>query len=162
MNPAPDELFKDHPDAMSETDELDGLQLVKVSGPTFTGYMLVISDPSRVSLGVSQRILNPVKSGLGWEHSYGEQLKSMATRYGAVAAINGGAFYDPNGKGNGGRPEGALCYNGELLYWGPEEDAKDAYEAEVAKINALMRAANSTRIRPWRHTPSLRIRRIKR
>lgn len=155
VNPAPDELFKDHPDAMSETDELDGLQLVKVSGPTFTGYMLVISDPSRVSLGVSQRILNTVKSGLGWEHSYGEQLKSMATRYGAVAAINGGAFYDPNGKGNGGRPEGALCYNGELLYWGPEEDAKDAYEAEVAKINALIESGELDPDSPMAAYPEL-------
>jgi exopolysaccharide biosynthesis protein len=60
----------------------------------------------------------------------------MSSNYSALAAINGGSFYDPDGKGNGGRPEGALCSEGKLLYWGPEEDAKDAYEAKIAEINA--------------------------
>lgn len=130
--PAPDELFADHPDAMSETDGLDGLQLVRVSGSTFTGYMLVISDPSRVSLCVSYSILHGYQNG--WDQTYGEQLRSMVKRNGAVAAINGGAFYDPNGQGNGGRPDGALCVDGNLLYWGPEIESAEAYEAEVERI----------------------------
>jgi exopolysaccharide biosynthesis protein len=133
---APDELFKDDPNAMHETDGLDGLQLVKVSGSTFTGYMLVISDPSRVRLCVSQSILYAANSGLPWDKAYGEKLASMASRSGALAAINGGAFYDPEGKGNGGQPKGALCYDGKLLYWGPEEEAKAAYAAAVADIDA--------------------------
>lgn len=130
--PAPDELFADHPDAMTETDGIDGLQLVRVSGPTFTGYMLVISDPSRVSLCVSYSILHGYQNG--WDHTYGEQLRSMAKRNNAIAAINGGAFYDPNGQGNGGRPDGALCVDGNLLYWGPEIESAEAYEAEAERI----------------------------
>ena len=124
---APDELFANHPDAMHETDGLDGLQLVKVSGTSFTGYMLVISDPSRVHLGVSISIMNNYK--FGWNNSYGEQLRSMVSRTGAVAAINGGAFYDPDGQGNGGRPDGALCVDGNLLYWGPEVENDEAEES---------------------------------
>ncbi len=148
--PAPDELYADHPDAMPETDGLDGLQLVKVSGNTFTGYMLVISDPSRVSLCVSYSIL--VNYTGGWNNTYGEQLRSMAKRNGAVAAINGGAFYDPDGKGNGGRPDGALCVEGKLIYWGPEIESAEECEAERERIRMAIEngelAADSPEAQP--------------
>ncbi len=148
--PAPDELYADHPDAMPETDGLDGLQLVKVSGNTFTGYMLVISDPSRVSLCVSYSIL--VNYTGGWNNTYGEQLRSMAKRNGAVAAINGGAFYDPDGKGNGGRPDGALCVEGKLIYWGPEIESAEECETERERIRLAIEngelAADSPEAQP--------------
>ncbi|MCI5811212.1 MAG: phosphodiester glycosidase family protein [Clostridiales bacterium] len=152
--PAPDELFADHPDAMHETDGLDGLQLVKVSGKTFTGYMLVISDPSRVSLCVSYSILHGYQKG--WDATYGEQLRSMVKRNGAVAAINGGAFYDPNGKGNGGRPDGALCVEGDLIYWGPEIESAEAYEAEKERIRQAVEAGEIAPDSPEAQIPEMR------
>ncbi len=135
---APDELFKDHPDAMPESDDYEGIQLVKVNGPTFTGYMLIISDPSRVRLSVSRSIIYTANGNRDWTNSYGEQLKSMSNRNNAVAAINGGAFYDPDGKGNGGEPDGVLCHEGKLLYWGPEEKALREYKEEKARIAQLI------------------------
>lgn len=136
--PAPDELFADHPNAMPQTDGLDGLQLVSVNSSTFNGYMLIISDPSRVSLCVSYSILYGRQAG--WDATYGEQLRSMVKRYGAVAGINGGAFYDPDGEGNGGRPDGALAVNGELIYWGPEIESEEAYLAEIERIETAIEA----------------------
>ena len=41
----------------------------------------------------------------------------MIKKYGAVAGTNAGGFYDPNGQGTGGIPEGIVIYEGELL-WG--------------------------------------------
>ncbi len=131
-----DQMFASHPDAMPQTDGIDGIQLVGVSGPTYSGYMLVISDPSRVSLCVSSSILsNAANGGSWWNYSRGEQLMSMVKDTGAIAAINGGAFYDPDGEGNGGCPDGVLCYNGELMYWGPE--ANGVYDWENAKVNVI-------------------------
>ena len=132
----PDQQFANHPDAMSQTDGIDGIQLVGVSGPTYSGYMLVISDPSRVSLCVSESILSNSANGWGWwNYSRGQQLSTMVDNTGAIAAINGGAFYDPDGEGNGGCPDGVLCYNGELLYWGPE--ANGEYNWESKKVNVI-------------------------
>lgn len=132
----PDQLFASHPDAMSQTDGIDGIQLVAVSGPTFSGYMLVISDPSRVSLCVSESIISNAANGWGWwNYSRGQQLSAMVEATGAIAAINGGAFYDPDGEGNGGCPDGVLCYNGELMYWGPE--ANGDYDWENKKVNVI-------------------------
>ncbi|MBQ8898373.1 MAG: phosphodiester glycosidase family protein [Clostridia bacterium] len=131
-----DQMFADHPDAMPQTDGLEGIQLVGVSGPTYSGYMLVISDPSRVSLCVSESILsNAASGGSWWNYSRGQQLSAMVEATGAIAAINGGAFYDPDGEGNGGCPDGVLCYNGELMYWGPE--ANGVYDWANTKVNVI-------------------------
>lgn len=133
---AADQIFASHPDAMSQTDGLDGMQLVAVSGPTYSGYMLIISDPSRVSLCVSESITSNAANGWGWwNYSRGQQLSAMVKATGAIAAINGGAFYDPDGEGNGGCPDGVLCYNGELMYWGPE--ANGEYNWENKKVNVI-------------------------
>ncbi|MBQ5973047.1 MAG: phosphodiester glycosidase family protein, partial [Oscillospiraceae bacterium] len=132
----PDELYAGHPDAMHETDGLDGIQLVKVSGPTFTGYMLVVSDPSRVSLCVSSSILNgAANGGSWWTYTAGQQLMTMVNNENAVAAINGGAFYDPEGTGNGGRPDGVLIHEGKILYWGPEALGESNWQSR--KVNVI-------------------------
>ncbi|MBR4940924.1 MAG: phosphodiester glycosidase family protein, partial [Clostridia bacterium] len=131
-----DMMFANHPDAMPQTDGIEGIQLVGVSGPTYSGYMLIISDPSRVSLCVSESIIsNAAGGGSWWNYSRGQQLSTMVKNTGAIAAINGGAFYDPDGEGNGGCPDGVLCYNGDLMYWGPE--ANGLYDWENVKVNVI-------------------------
>lgn len=83
----------------------DGIEIVDVKGATFHGKLMIVYDPTRVIVGVS--------NNLG---ALGQSLSGMVESYGAVAAVNGGGFDDPNGSGNGGTPEGVVIYDGKLLY----------------------------------------------
>ena len=84
----------------------DGIDIYEVKGGTYSGYMMVVQDPSRVSVGVCRDGFNS-KAGL--------QLHEIAERYDAVAAVNGGAFEDTNGQGNGGKPTGLVISDGQVL-----------------------------------------------
>ncbi|MBQ3304813.1 MAG: phosphodiester glycosidase family protein [Clostridia bacterium] len=86
--------------------EENGLQIFEVHGPTYNGWIMVVQDPSRVSVGVCRENFNS-KPGL--------VLHEIAARYDAIAAINGGGFSDEGGLGNGGRPIGLVISNGEVL-----------------------------------------------
>ncbi|MBE6542597.1 MAG: phosphodiester glycosidase family protein [Ruminococcaceae bacterium] len=92
----------------TELDATDGIEVVDVVGSTYNGKMLIISDPSRVFVGV------PDAYG---PNCYGLTVASMIEKYDCIAGTNAGGFYDPNGKGTGGIPEGIVIYEGELL-WG--------------------------------------------
>lgn len=82
-------------------DDGDGIIVEKISKKGFQGYMMVVLDPSRVFVG------KPVEFG-----GYGEKLADMCTRYGAVAGINGGMYYDVGGAGLGGTPQGLTIVDG--------------------------------------------------
>jgi len=97
--PAPENLI------LSE----DGIEIYSVKGGTYSGYMMIVQDPSRVSCGTSRDKFNG-GSGL--------QLKEIAQRYNAVAAINGGGFEDSGGMGNGSSPIGLVVSQGELKHTG--------------------------------------------
>lgn len=84
-----------------------GLQVEHVTGPTFKGYLLTITDPSRVYVGTCNRPFDADK--------YGWQLDEFAESYGASAVINGGGFADPNGMGKGGKPNGIVVSEGKWL-----------------------------------------------
>lgn len=88
-----------------------GIELHDVKGATFYGKMLIVKDPTRVFVGIPE-------GGFG-EGKKGMSVHAMIDRYGAVAGTNAGGFYDPNGTGTGGIPEGLVIYEGELL-WGEE------------------------------------------
>lgn len=88
-----------------------GIELHDVKGATFYGKMLVVKDPTRVFVGIPE-------DGFG-EGKKGMSVHAMIDHYGAVAGTNAGGFYDPNGTGTGGIPEGLVIYEGELL-WGEE------------------------------------------
>ena len=85
----------------------DGISIFSVQGSTYNGYMMVVQDPSRVSVGVCRD---------GFNSKPGLLLHEIAQRYDAVAAINGGAFEDTNGQGNGGTPTGLVVSEGKLLH----------------------------------------------
>ena len=85
---------------------MDGIDVYEVKGGTYSGYMMVVQDPSRVSVGVCRENFNS-KAGL--------RLHEIAERYDAVAAVNGGAFVDTNGTGNGGEPTGLVISGGQVL-----------------------------------------------
>lgn len=98
-------------DAGAEKNET-GIEIVDVSGSTYNGKMMIISDPTRVMVGVP--------NGFG-EGCSGLSLSKMIEKYGAVGGTNAGGFVDPNGTGTGGIPDGIVISDGELL-WG--EDGK--------------------------------------
>ncbi len=88
--------------------EDDGLELIDISGPTYNGKLLIVKDPTRVFVGI------PDAYG---SHAKGLTVEEMIDKYGAVAGINAGGFYDPNGQGTGGIPDGVVIFEGKLV-WG--------------------------------------------
>jgi exopolysaccharide biosynthesis protein len=80
------------------------VQVEPISGDTWSGYLLTVSDPLHIRIGV------PSKAGRG------EQVSSMVNRLGALAGVNVGGFVDPNWSGNGFQPTGIVMTNGELYY----------------------------------------------
>mgnify|MGYP000049354102 CR=1 FL=1 len=82
------------------------VEIEKVSGTSYTGYVMTVNDPTKVRLGV------PGKIGSG------EKVSSMVKRTGAIAGVNGGGFADPNWKGNGFKPIGLVVSQGKLFYNG--------------------------------------------
>ena len=81
------------------------LQVESIEGPTWHGWLAIVRNP---------RDVHVLYSGLLGR--YGEKVSAMAASAGASLAVNGGGFYDPLGKGNGGQPSGALIARGDLLH----------------------------------------------
>lgn len=82
------------------------IETFEISGSTYIGDVMLIHDPSRVFIGNK----GP------YDGSDGDTVDHIAERYGAVAGINGGGFYDPNGMGNGGTPDGFVISEGQLVF----------------------------------------------
>ncbi len=82
------------------------VEIEKVSGTGYAGYVMTVNDPTKVRLGI------PNKAGSG------EKVSSMVARTGAIAGVNGGGFADPNWKGNGFKPIGLVISQGKLFYNG--------------------------------------------
>ncbi len=84
----------------------DGIIIDKVSGEGYSGYMMVVLDPSRVIMGC-----RPDQFGI-----QGLRVAQMAKHFGAVAAINAGGFVDINGNGQGETPDALVVYEGQIYY----------------------------------------------
>ena len=108
MTSIPEDSAK--PDAWGFVDE-DGDILDEVKGEGYSGYMMIVLDPSRVILGS-----NPATYG-----SRGYTVEEFVQMYDAVAGINGGAFQDENGMGTGAYPEGLVVYEGQTYNWGVKQ-----------------------------------------
>lgn len=95
----------------AQTDEwenaIDGMLFETISGSTYKAYVLLVKDPSRVSVGTS----SDYKSG-----KQGSTIFDLTERYNAVAAINGGEFSDPGGVGTGDNPIG-ITYSDGVCVW---------------------------------------------
>lgn len=85
----------------------DAIEVQDIEGATYKGKLMIIHDPSRVTVGVS----GDYGSG-----NAGKSVSQMAESYQAVAATNGGGFEDANGTGNGGTPIGIVISDGVLKY----------------------------------------------
>lgn len=86
----------------------DGIIVEPVRGEGYSGYMMIVLDPSRVIMGSIPK-------------SYGGRgytVAEMVAEFDAVAGINAGGFEDPDGKGNGSIPNTMVVYEGEVYYAG--------------------------------------------
>lgn len=88
--------------------EVKDLEVFDIAGRTYSGKLIKVRDPSRVSLAT----IYP------WRDT-GVTLEELVQQSGAVAAINGG-LYDSSGN-SGGRPYGVIVCNGEIQYNRPNE-----------------------------------------
>ncbi|MBO4374804.1 MAG: phosphodiester glycosidase family protein [Lachnospiraceae bacterium] len=84
----------------------DGILIEELRSETYRGRMMIVEDPSRVYI----RML----SGFS-ETGAGKKVIDMANEDGAIAAMNAGGFYDPDGHGKGGMPLGAVIKDGVLV-----------------------------------------------
>lgn len=82
-----------------------GIIISEIVGSNYNGRIMLIDDPSRVYLGVTNQ-----------KDIEGLRIKDMMKRYGAVAGINASGFSDPDGLGTGGDVMGMSCNDG--VYWG--------------------------------------------
>ena len=99
--------YSENPELADNSEEKD-IEIVEVSGLTYSGRMMIVKDPSRVYVGTC--------SSFGNASGSGERLLTIAKNNDAIAGINGGGFYDPNGMGTGSIPTGFVFSGGEFLY----------------------------------------------
>lgn len=87
----------------------NGIEIENVQGKNalgnFHGKVMLIKDPKRVKVAITKEI-----------GTSGERVSDFIQDAGAIAGINGGGFYDPEGKGNGAYPDGLTVHNGELIH----------------------------------------------
>jgi len=88
--------------------EQKDIEITEVAGATFTGTMMIVKDPSRVSLAT----IYP------WR-DVGVTLDELVTSNGAIAGINGGLYDSTNN--TGGRPLGVIVSGGEIQYNRPQD-----------------------------------------
>lgn len=93
-------------------------KIEEVDGSGYHGYLLTVSDPTKI------RLVVPNKAGKG------EKVSSMVKRTGAIAGVNAGGFADPNWKGNGFQPIGLVISQGQVYY-------KDIGENQSTQIVGL-------------------------
>ena len=111
----------------------DGIDILEVRGPTYMGYMMIVHDPSRVICGTCRDTFSRAK---------GLQLKGIAKRYNALAAINGGGFEDAAGSGNGGQPIGLVISEGKVKHTGNSDS--DFYATVGFDKNNVMHIIKSS------------------
>jgi len=85
----------------------DIYKIVPISGSGWKGYMAVIYDPTRISVGTAKNF-----------KKQGQTTTAIAKRYDALVAINSTGFRDIGGVGNGGHPTGSVVVDGKIVFKG--------------------------------------------
>ncbi len=88
----------------------DGIQLHRIKGNTYRGYVMIIRDPSKVYVATASDFTGGAP---------GLRIMEAYAKEGAIAAVNGGGFPDAGGMGTGDVPIGLTMSGGKLL-WGSE------------------------------------------
>lgn len=92
----------------NEQDSSEDIEIFEVAGNTYSGTMMIVKDPSRVSLAT----IYP------WRES-GVTLDELVKSNNAIAGINGGLYNSSNN--SGGKPYGVIVSNGEIQHNKPKE-----------------------------------------
>lgn len=95
----------DTPIQRTVSDASAGITIEDIKGRAFKGKVMLIKNPKRIKIAVTKEL------GVA-----GERVSGLVKDAGAIAGINGGAFYDPNGTGNGAFPDGITVHNGEIVH----------------------------------------------
>lgn len=82
----------------------ESVKMINIKGGRFQGYLIEISDPSLIKVATARNI-----------QEKGETISNIGASNNALAAINAGGFYDPNGTGTGRLPYGVILHNGQFL-----------------------------------------------
>jgi exopolysaccharide biosynthesis protein len=90
-----------HPD-----EDADGIIIEPVKGKGYSGYMMIVLDPSRVIMG-------SIPSSYGRE---GYVVSEYVKIFDGVAGTNAGGFYDPGGMGDGSIPDSLVVVDGQIYY----------------------------------------------
>jgi exopolysaccharide biosynthesis protein len=83
---------------------IDGMLLEFINGKTFKGYVLLIKDPSRISVAIKDK-----------SFASASRVFEIVEQYNAIAAINGGEFPD-NGVTTLSNPIGLTYSQGECVW----------------------------------------------
>jgi exopolysaccharide biosynthesis protein len=92
----------------NEQDSSEDIEIFEVAGNTYSGTMMIVKDPSRVSLAT----IYP------WRET-GVTLDELVKSNNAIAGINGGLYNSSNN--SGGKPYGVIVSNGEIQHNKPKE-----------------------------------------
>ncbi len=82
----------------------DLYKVIEVSGTSYKGFLVVVYDPSKISIATT--------AYLG---TRGQDILTVAKRENAVIAMNAGGFYDPDWNSNGALPHGTVISNGKVV-----------------------------------------------
>ncbi len=98
------ELPKVEEEIEEEKPKENQINVDKISGSTYVGYVMTISDPSKVKFVDSRKA------------NMGTKLSEICKKHNAIAGINAGGFTDPNGGGMGHQLCEPTIIDKKLLY----------------------------------------------
>ncbi|WP_376770104.1 phosphodiester glycosidase family protein [Clostridium bowmanii] len=114
-----------------ENKDDDSIERYDIKGKKYKGYVLIISDPTRIKVGYSSK--------LGKE---GELTSEIAKANNAVAAINGGAFTDKAADvewaGTGANPTGIIMSGGKSIFTDIKDEDKRIEVVALTKEGKLL------------------------
>jgi len=90
----------------------DKIEIIDIPGLTYKGTLMIVPDPSRVSLAT-------ICQGNDTWPAEGVTLEDMVNASGAIGAINGGLYNSTNN--SGGNPYGVVVADGEIVRNRPME-----------------------------------------
>lgn len=91
-----------------EIEDIDGIELIEITGSTYMAKMIIVNDPSRVKLAT-------IYDG-SWKE-YGVTLDKLVNDNNAFAGVNGGLYVSESNKG--GRPMGLVVRDGVIEHNSP-------------------------------------------
>lgn len=81
------------------------VQILDITGKTFEGKLMVIQDPSKITLGLAPKL-----------GQVGAPLSRIVGANNALGGVNAGGFQDDNFTGTGAKPDGIVVQDGQIKF----------------------------------------------